>query len=252
MSLQACAELLRKGDPDRFLAAMAAPVARRPALLAIWAFNLEVARAPWVSAEAAIGEIRLQWWVEALQEIAAGASVRRHEVATPLAEVLDAEGARLLMDLVDARRRDIYPGGFDSADALMSYLMRTAGTLMWVSARAIGCADAEPAIRAYGQACGLASWFLAVPQLRARGRLPLPDGRAEAIRALAGSGLALLRANRRAIPRAARPATRSGWRAGRILSSAAANPTAVTDGALHVSEFSRRASLLWRVLSGAP
>jgi phytoene/squalene synthetase len=72
MSLEACADLLRRGDPDRFLAAMAAPPAARRVLLPLYAFNLEVARAPQVTAEPMIAEMRLQWWRDALAEIAAG------------------------------------------------------------------------------------------------------------------------------------------------------------------------------------
>ena len=104
MSLAACAELVRRGDPDRFLAAMAAPPAARNVLFPLYAFNVEVSRAPWVTPEPLIAEMRLQWWRDALAEIAAGAPVRRHEVTTPLAAVLDAEGARLLDALVEARR----------------------------------------------------------------------------------------------------------------------------------------------------
>ncbi|MEN9060069.1 hypothetical protein [Ponticoccus litoralis] len=44
--LHACAELVQRADPERFRAVMAAPVAARAALFPIYAFNIEVARAP--------------------------------------------------------------------------------------------------------------------------------------------------------------------------------------------------------------
>ena len=44
MTLNACAELVRQGDPDRFLATMAAPPEARAKLFPLYAFNLEVAR----------------------------------------------------------------------------------------------------------------------------------------------------------------------------------------------------------------
>ena len=62
MTLAACAAMVARGDPDRFLAVMAAPVTVRARLLPLYAFNLEVARAPWVTDEALIAEMRLQWW----------------------------------------------------------------------------------------------------------------------------------------------------------------------------------------------
>jgi len=40
MSVQACADLVRRGDPDRVLATMAAPMAARAVLFPPYAFNL--------------------------------------------------------------------------------------------------------------------------------------------------------------------------------------------------------------------
>ncbi|MYF90089.1 MAG: phytoene synthase [Boseongicola sp. SB0676_bin_33] len=72
MSLQAVADIVAKGDPDRFDACMAAPVAARVVLFPIYAFNVEVARATWVMSEPKIGELRLQWLRDALEDIARG------------------------------------------------------------------------------------------------------------------------------------------------------------------------------------
>ena len=96
MSTQACARIVKQGDPDRFVATMAAPAPMRPALFAIFAFNVEVTRAPWLTSEPMIAEMRLQWWRDALAEIGAGSRVRHHEVAVALAQVLDREGAAIL------------------------------------------------------------------------------------------------------------------------------------------------------------
>ena len=57
--LMACAELVQRADPDRFMAAMAAPVAARRVLFPLYALNVEIARAPWVTQEAMIAEMRL-------------------------------------------------------------------------------------------------------------------------------------------------------------------------------------------------
>ena len=73
--LAACAALVQRADPDRFLAVMAAPVAARRVLFPLYAMNVEVSRAPWVTAEPMIAEMRLQWWRDALAEIAGGGAV---------------------------------------------------------------------------------------------------------------------------------------------------------------------------------
>jgi len=130
-----CAALVERGDPVRFRAAMAAPVAARAVLFPLYAFNLEVARAPWVTAEPMIARMRLQWWRDALEEIAAGGVIRRHEVVTPLALAIRAEDVPVLLRLIDARDRDVEGEAFVDAAALWSYLEATAGGLIEVAAR---------------------------------------------------------------------------------------------------------------------
>ncbi len=77
--LSDCARLLRRYDYDRFLTGLFAPAGRREALYAVYAFNLEIARTREAVSEPMLGQIRLQWWREAIEEIYAG-RVRRHEV----------------------------------------------------------------------------------------------------------------------------------------------------------------------------
>ncbi|NND19194.1 MAG: squalene/phytoene synthase family protein, partial [Silicimonas sp.] len=153
MSFQACADIVAKGDPDRFAAAMAAPVAARRVLFPLYAFNVEVSRAPWVTSEPMIGEMRLQWWRDALEEIGAARPVRRHEVTVPLAEVLHAPLASQLDELIAARRWDLYTDAFEDTAHFQDYLKKTGGRLMWVSAHLLGAhVTAAPAIVALGSA----------------------------------------------------------------------------------------------------
>ncbi|MDO7568214.1 MAG: squalene/phytoene synthase family protein, partial [Paracoccaceae bacterium] len=80
MSIDACARLVAKGDPDRFAATMATALPARAPLLVLYAFNIEVARAPWASKESLISHMRLQWWRDLVDQ--AGRSARpAHEVA---------------------------------------------------------------------------------------------------------------------------------------------------------------------------
>lgn len=247
MSLQACADLVAMGDPDRFAATMAAPVSAREKLLPIYAFNVEVARAPWAASEPMIGEMRLQWWRDALEEIAEGKAVRQHEVTTPLATVLDGGGTRLLDKLIAARRWDLFTDPFEDDGHFNEYLDATGGGLMWVSGRALGGTD-EAVFREVGRASALANLFLAVPDLEARGRKPVVDGRPEALRALAQA--ALDRLQRVTFPKKGRAALLAGWRAKALLRRVAEDPRRVAEGTLAESEFRRRFGLIkasWRI-----
>lgn len=256
MSLEACAEIVRRGDPDRFLATMAAPIAARVYLFPLYAFNVEIARAPWVTPEPMIAEMRLQWWRDALGELDQGKPPRAHEVMAPLADVIRT--ARLKTDLLDqmieARRWDIHDEPFKGADAFEAYLDRTAANLMWVSAQALGAApEAEILVRACGRAAGLAAFFQAVPELRARGRIPLIDDSEAAISALAYQGLqdiAQARQHRDTIAPAAAPALLSGWQTETILRRVARRPQLVLAGGLASSEFAKRGRLLWHSMTG--
>ena len=249
--LAACAELVRKGDPDRFAAVMAAPVGARKALFAIYAFNVEVVRAPWVTQEEIIAEMRLQWWRDALDEIKAGGDVRRHEVVTPLAAVLDADGAALLDGLVAARRWDIGKEPFEDDAHFEQYLTRTSGNLMLAAARALGPAEAAP-VRDAGYAAGLANYLRAIPDLETAGRIPLLDGREAALRELARDGLARLkraRAGRAGISRAAAPALFAAWQAGDVLRRVVAHPELVAQGGLAPAPIRSRLGLMRRVFT---
>lgn len=232
---------LREGDPDRFAAVLAAPARARPVLAALYAFNLEVARAPWVTEEAMIAEMRLQWWRDALEEIGAGGRVRAHPVVAALAGVLDPDGAATLDRLVAARRFDVARDAHEDAAAFEAYLDATAGDLHWTAARLLG-SGSEAEVRAVARASGLANLFLAIPALEAWGRRPLVDGRPEAVSALARNALSGLKSARP--DRAARPALIATWRAAGILRRAAADPARVAAGALEGSDFARRGGLL--------
>jgi len=248
----ACADLVRRADADRFRAVMAAPPEARPRLFAIYACNLEIARAPWVTAEPMIAEMRLQWWRDALAEIHSGGTVRSHEVVLPLSEAIDGEGARLLDELTVARRWDIYKDPFEDAEGFRAYIDRTSANLLVVAARALGPAPERP-LRDAGYAMGVANWLRAVPALERAGRVPLVDGRPGAVRELAEEGLDALaraRAQRRSIPGPARPAMLVLWQTGAILGAARSDPGRVADGRLDPAPFRSRLMLIARAATG--
>jgi phytoene/squalene synthetase len=256
MSLAACADLVQRADPDRFLASMAAPPPARAVLLPVHAFNVEISRAPWVTKEPMIAEMRLQWWRDALEEIFEGRQPRAHEVVTPLAGILPRalDLRPLMMEMIDARRWDIDGSRIETAEQLERHIDQTAGHHMWVSARLLGASvAAEPVVRRFARGAGMAAWLRSVPDWRARGRQPLPDETPEAIAGLARGGLADLKAARDARDAAGGPggaAMLSGWRAGHFLRQAAAAPETVLTGLREEAEFRRRGMLLLRALSG--
>ena len=95
-----CASLLKESDPLRFRSIMAAPKKLRPYYFVIFAFNVEVSRAPYLTKEPLIAEIRLQWWLDVLDEIIGEKAVRKHAVATPLSKCIGKSQAKKLKKFV--------------------------------------------------------------------------------------------------------------------------------------------------------
>jgi phytoene synthase len=245
MSVQACADLVRRSDPERFRAAMAAPVTERAVLLVLYAFNLEVVKAPWVTQEPMIAEMRLQWWRDVIEEIAAGKPARAHEVAGPLAGIVTPRMALVLDRMIAARRWDIYKDPFEDGAHFDAYLRETAGGLVWSAMLALKADDAaEEAAMSWGAAAGLARYLVVLPELEARGRVPLLDGRPEAIADLARKGLSALCDGRAALRNAPRAALIEGWMAEPTLGVIARRPECLFEGGPQFSAL----RVNWRLL----
>src|SRR5437870_4187177 len=107
--LSPVAALVRRHDRDRYQTALFAPADRREALFALYAFNYEIARVRELVSQPMLGQIRLQWWREAVAAAFAAAPPRQHEVAGPLAAVIaDHRLARSHFDrMIDTRERDL-------------------------------------------------------------------------------------------------------------------------------------------------
>ena len=246
------AERVQRADPMRFAAIMAAPAPARPVLFAVAAYNVEIARAPWVSAEPMVAEMRLQWWIDALER-----GQIPHEIG-PALEAAIAAGVpvALLVEAAEARRWDCWSEPFSDQTAFESYIDATSGGLLMAAAQGLGVGtEAAPAMRSAGWGAGLAQFLCAIPELEARGRVPLLDGLPEAVSALARQGLARLadaEHARKALDVDTRERLAPVWlqthAAPGILKRAAANPVRVAQSALMPSEFARRAGLLFAAL----
>lgn len=253
MSVSACADLVRSGDPDRFLAAMAAPPAARDALFVLYAFNLEVAKAPWVTREPLIAQMRLQFWQDVVNDVAAGKQPRAHDVAGPLATLIQRADlpVSVLSTLITARYWDINGDPFASEEDVIAHIDRGAGSLAVLAALALGAnPDQEADIREAAIASGIANWLVAVPVIEAAGRKPLAHATLAEVRNLADYGLRMLSKQRPTDFGPAVPALRAGWRAEGLLRQALRDPQAVPEGRLGTSDFRRRVGLMVRAAAG--
>lgn len=145
-----CAALVRDLDRDRYVADLFAPAERRGALFALHAFNIEVSRVREAITNPMAGEVRLQWWSEALIGNGRG-DVRANPVAGALLDAIEAHRLprETFFALLDARIFDLYDDPMPTVNDLEGYAGETSSALirlatLILSGRA-GAASAEAA-----------------------------------------------------------------------------------------------------------
>lgn len=252
MTLEACTEALRQHDPDRFGAVLAAEVQDRPALATLYALNLEVARAPFLSKEPMLAEMRLQWWIDRLEEMGQGTAPPLHDVLTPLWDAWGADAGQLAA-LGEARRRDCERRPFADTAEVVAYVDATAGALMWSAARRCGATEgARDIVAQQARGVGLAAWLRALPQLQAigLGLAHLAPDDAMLLAESARDGLRLAARLHRKVPRRAAAALYPGPRVPRLLSEIIAGRVDPFTKTPQIVPFQRRASLARLALTG--
>ena len=156
---------------------------RRRAARRFLGFNYEIARVREIVSQPILGQIRLRWWCDMLDEVYAGKPVRRHEVATPLADAIRHHGlARAPFDaMIDARERDLLAEEPPSTLAdLETFLADTSSRLLQTQIAVLTGADGGEAARRIGIAWGLVGLIRALPFHAAAGVRYIPTDIAEA------------------------------------------------------------------------
>ena len=161
---------VRRADPDRWLASrLISDGAMRSDVLAVLAFDAELARVRAVVSEALLGEIRLTWWQEALDEIREQRPLRRHPTVQALAQATQTRDLSpvLLSSLIEARIEDLDGAVFDDPDKAMAHIDQTSVALSALILQILSPDTDLHAVQAVSRAYGLA-------RLRLAGRLS-PD-----------------------------------------------------------------------------
>jgi len=181
MTAETIAELVRRADPDRYLAALFAPAEKRPLLHALYAFNIETARVADTVREPMMGEIRLEWWRETLAGAKEGRP-RPHDVARALAELFAAVDLPVgpFDAMVAARAFDSASEVFADRAAVEAYCDATSGNLMRLAARILR-QENDALAREAGTAYALAGILRAIPHNAARHKSFLPQSLMDAV-----------------------------------------------------------------------
>lgn len=175
--------VVQRVDPDRWLSSrFIADPGERADVIALYAYDHELARAPKVASNPLLGEIRLTWWREALDEIFEDRAVRRHPTAQALAGAVARRGlAREPLEaMIDARYRELDAEPLSEAEGL-EWARETAGRAAQAAVAVLDpAAPGDLAVAAAG-AWALARRVAERPELRGGYQQLLAEGRRNAM-----------------------------------------------------------------------
>jgi len=131
-----CADLVRSHDFVRYASTLFMPATQRRALLALYAFNVEISRVRDHISQPLPGEMRLQWWTDMLAGAGHGGIEGNPVAAELLLVIRDFRlPVELLSRLVDEHQFDLYNDPMPSMAALESYVNDTSAALFSLGAR---------------------------------------------------------------------------------------------------------------------
>lgn len=128
-------QYLRDNDRDRYFATLVLPPKERAAVTALYAFNADIASVRERAREPAAGEIRLQWWADALTGSGHG-NVRQNPLADALLSVVAEYGLPTppLTRMISARRFDLYQDPMPDLPTFEGYAGETVSALYQLGA----------------------------------------------------------------------------------------------------------------------
>jgi phytoene synthase len=173
-----CADLVRSHDFGRYASALFVPAAERRALLALYAFNVEIVRVRDHVTQPLPGEIRLQWWTDMLAGHDHG-GVEGNPVAAELLIAVREFDLPIepLSRLVWEHQFDLYNDPMPTMAALEGYLTETCSVLFSLAAQITAPASAavDHLARHAGLAQGIAQVISRLPRDASHRQLFLPQ-----------------------------------------------------------------------------
>lgn len=183
----------RAFERDRYLTALLAPRSVRSDLIALAAFAGEVGRIPVFASEPMIGQIRLQWWRDAVAAMDRPGQATGHPIADALSSAVQRHALQTskLVSAIDAQSDRLEPTPFATTTMLLANIDQTDGGYFTLAWQILGSGRAHDGNRqsrelpitppswlaSAARAYGLARTMVELPVLLANGHVPLPRDR---------------------------------------------------------------------------
>jgi 15-cis-phytoene synthase len=173
-----CAELVRAHDFTRYASALFVPAPERRALLALYAFNVEICRVPTQVSQPLPGEIRLQWWRDMLAGSGHG-GVEGNPIAAELLQAVHRYRLPVerLSRLIEEHQFDLYNDPMPTMAALEGYINDTSSALFSLVAGVMGPSSGEVqhVARHAGLAQGIVQIVASLPLDASQRRMFVPQ-----------------------------------------------------------------------------
>ena len=190
-SLSFCQELVQRSDVESFLCLPFVPAAARQGVVAVRAFNVEVAKAADKASDPRIAEMRLKWWSGVVDNLVK-MNPPEHPIADALCEALHSSDLApdLLRSVIHWRIKDLHSKQPDTVADLEEYAEGTQGALQKLALASLGAGTHEGSVTAakhVGIAMGIALVLRGTRFHAARNKLYIPKEVASAYKLSPGS-----------------------------------------------------------------
>ena len=173
-----CADLVRTHDFGRYASTLFVSAPERRALLALYAFNVEIVRVRDQVTQPLPGEIRLQWWTDMLEGHVHGSADGNPVAAELLRAISDHDlSPEPLLRLIEEHQFDLYNDPMPTMAALEGYLVGTCSAPFALATRIAAAPSSaiDHLARHAGLAQGITQVIANLPRDASRRQLFVPQ-----------------------------------------------------------------------------
>ncbi|CAI8006228.1 NADH dehydrogenase (ubiquinone) complex I, assembly factor 6, partial [Geodia barretti] len=172
-----CLDLVRRFDHEHYLCCLLLPPCSRAASITLRALNVELAQVKDVVSDKRIGEMRIQFWRDAI-DLAFKGTPPQHPVAKELSLAIHRHqlSKHWLTRLLDARERELGVSTYLTTSDLEHHAEWTSSSLLYLTLQTLGVEDvsSDHAASHVGKAETITTLLRAVPYHLSRRTVLIP------------------------------------------------------------------------------
>ncbi|KAI9593784.1 isoprenoid synthase domain-containing protein [Syncephalis fuscata] len=173
-ALSYCRDLVRKHDYDHYLAGLLYPRQVRDGYWALRALFIELSSIRDVVSEHHIGQMRLQFWRDAIDQVFSGNTPKQHPVIVAIAHTLTSKvasggapmvSASWIKRIINEREKDVIQPYYNSLAELENYTEATHASAIYLQLELLGIRNlaADHTASHIGKAYGIVTLLRATP-----------------------------------------------------------------------------------------